>query len=343
MSPILISVAAGYLIILPILLRLVGVLHTKLVIERKANVKGPRSRQMQKNLPKPIWPKMKERLAYSMKDKRAFSIKGEAKEGGFTNSQMLWAIYLGGLALSLWGGYSGNWKFIVTGYFVFFVFVTFGIMRANPIIKKREEIYRKMFEIAKGTLGQSAEYAENPQAVIQIIEWREIIKPTKVRFEVPTTFAADSEENFLRQFNQIFGTETTWVPFNDPDTGKPGWNYEEGFVTLKETPPLPQSAPWDEHYVLDPSISWSFFPIGLGVENGVELENPKTGQTENVLGFDVAGNQPGVSKEFGKYCSPTITTSPMALVAGGTGGGKALAVDTPIYVVEEAVELASSE
>lgn len=329
-TPLVIAVALGYLLALPILLRLVGVAHTKLVVERAAQ--GPRSRQVKATVPAKIWPKMRQRLGFTMKDKRVFTLKGDPKESGLSNAQVLWLIYGAGLAMSLWGAHSGSWKWVLFGYLTFFVFITFGILRADPVIKKREKVYTKLFEVARSSLGQSAEYAQNPQAVVTVQEWREVVKPTKVVFQVPTSFSADSQESFLRLFNQNFGHDTTWVAHVDPDNKVFGWDYDNNIVTLIETPPLPMKAAWSEHYVLDPSVAWSFFPLGLGVENGIELTNPATGEVENVLGFDVAGEQLGLSNKLGTYCSPSIVTAPMALVAGATGGGKALSVDTPVRV-----------
>lgn len=334
MGPI-IAIGLFYALGMPILVRLVCLAHKQVFITRKAK-NMPRSRTAQTNLPKPLWPKIKERVRYAVKDTRPLSLgkKKEEKSGGLTNKQAVVGAWAAGLLVAVGAAFMGQWKLIVFSPLLFLVALTIALVTANPIIKGREQIYRKMFEIGKSTLGLSAEYAEQPQAVINILEWRDVLRPSKVRFEVPTTFGADSEESFLRQFNQVFGTETTWVAFNDPESGKPGWNYEEGFVTLKETPPLPTMAPWHERYVLDPNIAWSFFPIGLGVENGVELTNPETGQVENVLGFDLSGEQVNLAKKMGTKIGPEITTSPMVLCAGGTGGGKALAVDTPVLVLD---------
>lgn len=314
----LVFVGIGYILGMPLLLRLVCVGHTQFFIKRKQS-KLPRNKLTQTNLPKPLWPKIKERVKFTLKDTRGFQLgkPKKSKEGGLTNKQAIFVFWFAGLIISLAIAYTGNWKLLLFMPILFMVPITYSLISASPVIKGREQLYVKMYEIGKSTLGISAEYTDQPQAVIQVLEWREILKPNKVRFQIPTTFNADSSENFIRQFNQVFGTETTWVPFDDPETKKPGWNFAEGELTLKETPPLPQMAPWSEHYVLDPSVSWSFFPIALGVEDGIEVQNPKTGEMENVLGFDVSGTQPELSKKLGTYCSPTITTSPMALCFTG--------------------------
>lgn len=328
-----------YIIAMPVVLRLLALAHKKLLIDRKA-AKVKNNRQSLKNLPKPIWPRWSERLSFTFKDQRSVVLKkpkkgsnGEPKTANIQNRQMFFLLWGVGLGLVVLGSFIGMWQLMVGGFLFFFVATTFGIKSANEIIVTRQSVYARMFSIARLKLGQSAEYEDSPQAVISVLEWTDYVKPAKVEFQVPDSFGAEGEEGFLRQYNQIFGTETTWVPSDDPETGAPGWNYSEGKLTIHAVPPLPQMAPWDEHYVLDDGVAWSFFPIALGVENGVELPNPKTGETENVLGFDLSGEQAKVGKKHDIKVSPTITTSPMVFVGGGTGGGKSLSVDTLVEVI----------
>jgi hypothetical protein len=209
--------------------------------------------------------------------------------------------------------------------------VIYGYKSADKLMKIREAVYTRMFSVARTKLGQNGEYEKNPQSVIRVTEWRDFIKPQKVEFDIPDSFGEEGAEGFMKQFNQLFGRETAWVPSDSEET--PGWDFDKGVLTIGAVPPLPREAPWDEHYVLADGVAWSFFPIGLGVEHGLELPNPKTGEIENVLGFDLSGEQGGIAKKFGLNMSQSITTSPMALIAGGTGGGKALSVDTMIRVL----------
>lgn len=311
MNPMIIA-AATYIVLMPILLRLVGVAHTKLVINRQLQ-KMPKTRAAAANLPQPIWPPMKEKIVFALKDKRPFN---EKKQEGISVKKMFWLVWAVGLAGAVIGASIGNVWLAVLSHFVFFGAIVMGMNKAKPILEGRKKITTKAVEIAKKSLGVDPANADNPSAVFQVLEWRETLKPSKVEFNFPITFNADQSESFLKAFNQAFGVETTWVADNDQEKG-PGWDFEEGKVRLREMPPLPQMAPWSEHYVLDPSVAWSFFPLALGVENGIELTNPKTGETENVLGFDLSGEQPSLSKKLGTYCSPTITTSPMVLCLTG--------------------------
>jgi hypothetical protein len=344
-----ITLALVYIIAMPIVFRLTAVAHKKLIVDKKAAKVKTNNRAALKDLPKPKWPIWREHIGFTMKDKRDFILKKpkkgsneEPKTSKIQNRQMLLILWASGLLVVVIGAFASSWQMILAGYVLFFVAMGFGINSAKSLLKARQAVYDRMFSIAKLKLGQSAEYTDNPRAVIEVLEWNDYVKPQKVELQVPDSFGADGEEGFMRQFNQIFGTETTWVPADDPETHAPGWNYEEGKVTIYAVPPLPQMAPWDEHYVLDPGVAWSFFPIALGVENGLEVPNPKTGKVENVLGFDFSGEAGKAAKAAGYKMSPTITTSPMAFVGGGTGGGKSLAVDTLVEVIRSTQDSADS-
>lgn len=326
-----------YLIGMPILFRLIAFAHKKLITER-AMQKAGKDRAALKKVSKPIWHVWKERISFTMKDKRELGAGKKKKKqdagGTLQNRQMFFLIWAAGLIGELVGAYLNIWQVYVGSFFIFFFAMGFGISASKEILKKREKIFRRMFEIGQSRMGLSAEHADNPQEVIRVLEWADPLKPNKVQYDVPTTFSQEGEEGFLRLFNQVFGTETSWVAFDDPEAGKPGWDYEEGTATFRAVPPLPTMAPWSEHYVESEKIAWSFFPIALGVENGVELENPKTGEMENVIGFDFSGEQVGLAKKFGMNIGGEIVTSPMCFVGGGTGGGKALSADTLVKVVD---------
>lgn len=314
---ILAILAAAYVIGMPILFRLIAFLHKKLITDRKIEKLG-KTKAAQKDLPTPIWGTWKERLSFTMKDKRDFMLKKKKKNdqqesSKLQNRQIFFGIWGLGLLLVIIGYFTNMWQLTLSGFITFFIAMGFGIHIAKDILEARKNIYARMFEIAESKLGQSMEYKNNPEQIIRVLEWNDYIKPNKVEFDIPTKFSDTGQEGFLKQFNQIFGQDTAWVPSDNPETGKSGWDYEQGKVTLHAVPPLPQMAPWSERYVLDENIAWSFFPIALGVENGVELTNPETGQIENVLGFDVSGEQIKMAKKTGVKVSPKITTSPMCL------------------------------
>lgn len=331
MDPIILAVlAAVYLLAFPLLVRLSCLLHRRTLIARAEE--RVRLRKIDPDrVPKPWWPKIKERIGFTFKDKRATKI-GKKEGVGPQRRIVFFVLWLIGLALFV-AAPLATWHFYLAGVVFFLFALGFGLRSPHDVIVTRERIYNRMFDIGRSKLSIPGKYEGNPKAVVTVVDWNEYIKPVEVRFMVPTTFGQEGEEGFLRQFNQVFGSETAWVPKDDPDKGTSGWNYEKGEVTLRAVPPLPQSANFSEHYITDPAIAWSFFPIALGVENGVELKNPETGEVENVLGFDFSGNQAKLGKKMGvKVTSKLASAAPMVLIGGGTGGGKSLAIDTPVYV-----------
>lgn len=333
-----------YLIVYPLIFWGIGLLD-KYMNNRKLNKqlmkKGANKNQIFKNAKEPAWVRWKDRLRFTRTDKRQFvlgkpSPKKEPKTLPITRRTFYWVIRAAGLLFAIIGGVSGNFGLMGIALLFYFGGIIYGYKSADKLMKIREAVILRIFAVARTKLGQSAEHESNPQAVIRVLEWRDFIKPQKVEIDIPDTFGEEGAEGFLKQFNQLFGRETAWVPVDSEENGvmQSGWNFDKGVLTLGAVPPLPIGAPWDEHYVLADGVAWSFFPIALGVENGLELPNPKTGETENVLGFDLSGEQAKAADKFGLKMSQAITTSPMALIAGGTGGGKSLANDTLIRVFD---------
>lgn len=289
MSPnLIIGLVLGYLLGMPILLRLIAYAHKKIWIARKLEKAG-KSAEALKKVPPELWPKMKERLRFTFKDKRPAQLG--KKTLGMDNRTMFFTLYGAGAALFIIGGAIGMRKLLPLGIIMFFVAIIFGYKSPKGLLETREKILKRMYDIGRAKMGLSAEYENNPGAVVKVLEWEDYIKPQKAEYQIPTNFGQEGAEGFLKLFNQNFGGETAWVPSDDPESGTPGWNFQESVVTIHAVPPLPQRANWSEHYVLNPAIAWSFFPIALGVENGVELPNPETGETEYVLGLTFPGSR----------------------------------------------------
>ena len=326
MPTMLIVAVLGYVPGMPIVLRLIAHAQKKMFVDRKI-ASMPKTKAAQKNIPKPIWSVWRERLQYARKDKRSAKIGGTRRN--------LYFILLGaGLVVTVVAALLEFWAVLPLGYLLYFVATFYAVQSSKDVVETRKKVLQKMYQIAVSKSLVDNEYAENPGAVISVLDWRDEVKPTKAQFQIKTEFNEMSAEGFMQQFNQVFGAETAWVPTYDKETNTPGWNFAEGVLTINEVPPLPTMAKWDEHYVLDENIAWSFFPLALGVENGVELTNPATGEVENVLGFDLSGEQPKMSKKTGVKVDSKIVTSPMCLIAGGTGGGKALSVDTKVKILQ---------
>lgn len=325
-----------YLLGLPLLLRLVCFGQEKLIIA-KAQERASKRRRSDPvpKIPSRWWDAWMEKITFTIKDKRPLSFPKKSKDApakGPRRNIILFILYGIGLIVSaipfITQGFHNT---IFISWFIFLVAIIFAFFSAQKLVNERKRIAEKMFQIVQTSL-KPIEGATVGNSV-QVTDWVEYIKPNKVTLMFDISFSDSGVEPFLKQFNQVFGKETAWVT-DDSDEG-PGWDFEEGVAKLRAVPPLPTMAPWKEHYVLDPAIAWSFFPIALGVENGVELKNPETGEIENVLGFDLSGEQQKFGKKAGVRVSQNIVTSPMVLVGGGTGGGKSVSADTPIKVLKK--------
>lgn len=329
--PVVAAMVLGYMPGMLIILFAISVAHKRFWIKSREE-KAAKKKNRNAKIPSPLWPVWSERLKFTLKDTRSVKLGKKQTEGGLTNRNMFFVILGAGFVMVLTGAILGKYAIAAVGYVLFFVAVAFSVSTAKSVLETRRKKLTQMYSIAKLKLGVSAENDANPGAVVRIKEWRDLLIPTSVEFDIPNSFDASGEEGFLRHFNQYFGKENSWVPTIDPEKEIWGFDYEKELLTINSVPPLPQSAPWDEHYVVNEKVAWSFFPIALGIENGIELENPKTGQMENVLGFDLSGTQVDMAKKLGMKIGGEISTSPMVFIGGGTGGGKSLSVATKIIV-----------
>ena len=323
MTPYVLSVL-GYVLGWPFLLFMLSFAQKKLLIEKKQQKRGrSRATQTQPDV-KPFWGKLKELVAFAMKDSR------DMKKIPVKRKFVYWGLYGVGLMNAFAAPVSKY--FLIMSIILWWTSMGFAIMSSRGLLSKREKVLKKMFEIGVKCFGYDK--TASPETLIKVTNWRDMVYPDKVEYEIPTGFDESGQDNFQRLFNQFFGQYTAFVPDNQTvkDEFKPGWDYENNVVKLRAVPPLPKLAKWDEHYITSPGVSWSFFPVGLGVENGLELKNPKTGEIEHVIGYDIFGNAGKEAAKAGLTCSDQITASPSALVAGSTGGGKALAASTPVLV-----------
>lgn len=335
MQPIVIAIAI-YVLVYPIIFRLMAYAHTELRV-KPAMERARKNKARNKDLPQPIWAsKWGPRIKFALTDNRSAKI-GKKDIGSLQYRHVTAIIWAIGLLVAIYAGMSEGIGTILATYViafvVFMIAMSYGMSTAKSVVDVRKNKIQKMFDIGVSKLGISRD--EHPNSVVTVREWRDLVFPQEVSYELPTSFEAHGEEAFLRHFNQVFGTETTFVAHNTQESGKHGWNYEESIVTIRAVPPLPTIAKWDAKYVMDERIAWSFFPIALGVENGVELVDKETGEKEYVLGFDLAGEQGSLASKMGVNIGGEITAAPMVLIAGGTGGGKASASDTPVMVWEE--------
>jgi hypothetical protein len=207
-----------------------------------------------------------------------------------------------------------------------FLFGVLNKILVQKELQERDVLISRLIDFKRSKMGLQ----DNKSNVLtyenefQILEWGEDKKPEKIRLFLPVTFDPLNAVNFLRDFSTQFGRGRPFeIDYQDKEC--PGWDTDKGVATLKLEAPLPTLAKWDAHYLEDPIVQWSFFPLGLGSKGGLPIKNPETGEIEHVIGIDVDGTQ-------AKYCAKNnipvgkdIVASPMTLIAGVTGGGKSVA------------------
>jgi hypothetical protein len=186
-----------------------------------------------------------------------------------------------------------------------------------------------------GYSSKSKEYSEE----FQILKWADDnVSPLKIRLMLPTRFDPLNENALLEKVSNLFGIDgARWVAdMSDEDV--PGFDYNLGLATIAMTAPLPNRADWNERYLTHSAVHWGFFPMALGSENGLQLEN-EDGKIEHVLGYDPIGQASKFAEKQGVQVGPEIVAAPHALIAGGTGGGKALDLDTIIPLADGSIKL----
>lgn len=264
---------------------------------------------------------------------------------GISHRLFFWLTYTAGFITSVAGAFFGSWQTILIGMSVFFICIMFSMSTGGKLLRRREKIIDRIFKTVDFKFGYGGEAGESPTSMVKVTEWRNYIEPDKIELEIPLSFNQDFQNEFMRHFNQNLSKtsteaeERTWVPADDHEKGTSGWDYGGSTLSLRTVPPLPLKAMFHEDYVLNERCAWSFFPLGLGVEDGVEMQSvDKEGEVVNVIGIDVSGEQGKLGAKMGFYVSPRITTSPQMLIGGGTGGGKALEVSTKIPVLVRSTE-----
>lgn len=246
-------------------------------------------------------------------------------------------IYIVGLIIATLGGYLSSGKLLLASVIIAYVAAVFSIITANKIVMERNQVIKRMLEL-KGSkmrfVNKEKGAIINPDSEFKILEWSEdLTHPTKMHLYMPTDFDILEVDRFLESFNLVFGSNGQWVS-DDTDKTYGGFDFNAGVAAIKVSAQLPQRADWHERYLNKEDIHWSYFPLALGSENGVPVYNEELDITEHVLGFAVNGGQEKLSKSKDVIIGNEITSAPQVLIAGGTGGGKALASNTKVKILK---------
>lgn len=332
MKPILIALLL-YVVLMPLAIFVIAKLHKLFFITLKVRRARKRKQKIDySELPRPLGPRMLKRVRFAFSDKRGLALRPK-KPTRFQTRWVFYVLYLSGLISSIIAVQlmSFTWGLISAGFG--FTALMFALQSADKAIKKRNEITDRIADMAGRHFKISRKPGEPSAKIAKVDEWAEYTRPAYVRIVASRAFEQGAQKSFMEEFNRTYGKIRSWV--TDPDAAETmgtGWDHESGIVYLKSKPPLPKRADWHEDYVLNKGIAWSFFPLAIGLEDGVEMPNPETGENVNVLGFDFAGNQADVGKEAGLAVSKKIQTTPQVFIGGSTGGGKAHPLDTEVVV-----------
>lgn len=158
---------------------------------------------------------------------------------------------------------------------------------------------------------------------IDNIQWDEENKPTDFDIYLPVGYDSLQFNTFLDKLSRQFGRGR---PFevNNEIAGRVGYDSENRIAIITLQQPLPDLAMFDERYVLNDEVQWSYFPLGIGSRGGIPFKDPNTGEEIRLCGFDVNGAQGKFMKKKGLYVGADLMPSPHAIGAGVTGGGKSV-------------------
>lgn len=245
-------------------------------------------------------------------------------------------IYFAGAGVSVAGGFTENAGFLALAIPISYFSMFFAYISANGVVSERDVVSKRMLEL-KGSKMRFVDREKGaitrPESEFRILEWDEdLTSPKKMHIYMPTDFDILEVDRFLESFNLIFGSNGQWIADTD-DKDYGGFDFNAGVAAIKVSGRLPQIAMWHERYLSSKDIHWSYFPLALGSENGVPVYNEELDKVEHVLGFAVNSGQEKLSKSNNVAIGPEITAAPQILIAGGTGGGKALSSDTKVKIL----------
>lgn len=273
--------------------------------------------------------KLSKRIKFTMKDPRKKPIPYK---------MTFYGIYLGGAAVAGLAGFLLSWKLMLASLVMAYISFIFSYATSDKLIRQRDETLKRMLEV-KGSkmrfMQRDKGVPPSPASEFRVLEWNEDLTfPTRLHLYMPTDFDILEVDKFLESFNLVFGSNGQWIS-DDEDEQYGGFDFNAGVAAIRVSTPLPKRADWHERYLNEKDIHWSFFPLALGSENGVPVFNEELQKTERVLGFAVNGGQEKLSAKNGVVIGKEVTSSPQALIAGGTGGGKALSSKTSINRIKD--------
>lgn len=165
---------------------------------------------------------------------------------------------------------------------------------------------------------------------IDNIQWDEENKPTDFEIYLPVGYDDLQFDTFLDKLSRQFGRFRNFE-INNEIADRLGYDSENRVAILSLQERLPDMALFDEGYLLNDDVQWSFFPLGIGSRGGIPFKDPKTGKEIRLIGFDVNGAQSKYMSKKGVHVGADLMSSPQALGAGMTGSGKSVVQRNIVY------------
>lgn len=199
------------------------------------------------------------------------------------------------------------------------------LIREQFVNAEQKKLIINLLEMKRQSMGlvDPSATVYTHQSEFEILEWSEDLRPEKMRMYLPVGFDPMRKETFLDNLSTGFGNGRPWEVDNE-DKDFPGWNSDKLVATLKLEAPLPTKAMWDEKWIKNDVVQWSFFPLGLGSKGGVPFVDPDTKEEVRLVGFDVNGAQQKWCQKNDVYADGDLLPAPHAIMAGVTGGGKSV-------------------
>lgn len=182
-------------------------------------------------------------------------------------------------------------------------------------VKNFLEFKKKMMGLANPNSSLHTYYYE-----VDELEWDEEDKPIRMTISIPIGYNSLEQNTFLDKLTIEFGRGRPW----EIDEENGGWNNEIKKAKLYLQKALPEIAMFDERYLLNDMVQWSFFPIGISSRGGVPYTDPETGAEIRIAGCDLNGQQGKFMRKKGLYVGSDLMPAPHILGAGVTGGGKSV-------------------
>lgn len=330
----------------------------KLMVDNKAKKKSDQ------NVYNPIHPTWKERLRYANSDKRhvAFKLhplvikmmpKPEVEEGKepekpketFELPQVQRRmVTLGSLLLGAVCAFTAvltpvPYILLILSLVFWGAYVIISLISPRWFLNEKAKVTRKLTDAAEKKLKIPKELAPGCWTV-ESWDDETNLEPTKLTFDISSGFTEGTDQALLKNLNAVLTNTRTYVL--DDEDGKNPIDQKDGILRVRAKPPMPVMATFDPYYIFAPGIEAGAFAIGLGDSGGAQLPIKEGSETMvQVIYVNMSGEAEKYASKHG--LAMVAPPTPMVLIMGPTGSGKAQAITdlierTQFYVFIDGVK-----